>query len=111
MEEDEQKKEVVVKAPPNDVTPSEKKAERSVEKALEKERFSVLKFSRRVGMYFGASMLAAGVLLICVFGYFTLVGYEGWVTAPPEIVFLGFAIWIFVGIVSSVGGLLLMGTE
>jgi|GEM_PF-1518844 hypothetical protein len=104
-------KEITVKAPPKPVTPEEKKAEKAVEKALEEERFGVLQVSRKVGMYFSASMLVAGALLLCLCAYVIFTGYVEWIVVSPEITFLGFLVWIFVGIVNIVGGFLLVGSE
>jgi hypothetical protein len=105
------KKEIVVRAPSKPVTHPEKKAEKAAEKALEEERFGVLRISHKVGVYFSASILVSGVLLLCLFTYVTVTGYVDWIIISPEITFLGLAVWIFVGIVNVVGGLLLMGSE
>lgn len=105
------KKEIVVRAPSKPVTPPEKKAEKAAEKALEEERFGVLEVSRRVGVFFGVSVLTAGVLLLCLFAYVTITGHMDWMAISPETAFLGVIVWIFVGVVNIVGGLLLMGSE
>lgn len=106
-----EKKEIVVRAPSKSVIPPEKRAERTAERALEEERFGVLEISREVGMCFSASMLVAGALLLCLFAYVTVTGHAGWVVISPETPFLGLVVWIFVGIVNILGGLLLMGSE
>ena len=106
-----EEKEITVKAPPKPVTPPEKKAEKVVEKALEEERFGVLQVSRKFGIYFSASMLVSGVLLLCLFAYVTLTGYIDWIVISPEMPFLGLSVWVFVSIVNIVGGFLLMGSE
>ena len=105
------KKEVVVRAPSKPVTPPEKKAEKAAEKALEEERFGVLEISHRVGTCFGFSVLIAGVLLLCLFAYVTITGHMDWMATSAETAFLGVIVWIFVGVVNIVGGLLLMGTD
>jgi len=66
------KKEIVVHAPSKPVTHPEKKAEKAAEKALEEERFGVLQISHKVGVYFSASTLVSGVLLLCLFTYVTI---------------------------------------
>lgn len=104
-------KEIVVRAPSKPVIHPEKKAEKAAEKALEEERFGVLQISHRLGMYFSASILVSGILLLCLFTYVMVTGYVDWIVISPEITFLGLAIWIFVGIVNVVGGLLLTGSE
>ena len=104
-------KEIVVRAPSKPVIHPEKKAEKAAEKALEEERFGVLEISHRLGMYFSASILVSGILLLSLFAYVMVTGYASWIMISPEITFLGLAIWIFVGVVNVVGGLLLMGSE
>ncbi|MDI6847365.1 MAG: hypothetical protein QMD23_04465 [Candidatus Bathyarchaeia archaeon] len=111
MTKKKEKKEIIVRAPPKTVTPPEKKAEKAVEKALEEERFGVLEISRKVGTCFSASVLAAGFLLLCLFAYVTITGQVDWMTTSPEMTFLGFVLWIFVGIINIIGGFLLMGSE
>ena len=111
MTKKKEKKEITVRAPSKPATPPEKKAEKATEKALEEERFGVLKISRKVGTYFSASLLAAGFLLLCLFAYVTVTGQVDWVTISPETTFFGFILWIFVGIINIVSGFLLMGSE
>ena len=107
--------ETVVHAPPKPITDNEKKIERDKEKDLESERFGVLQISQKVGKYFSASMLAAGLLLLCTFTYAMITGDVEWITALPEMPFLTYVctltIWIFTGIINIIGGLLLMGSE
>lgn len=105
------KEEVVVRAPSKPVTPPEKKIEKAAEKALEEERFGVLEISRRIGAFFGVSVLIAGVLLLCLFAYVTITGHMDWMAISTETAFLGLVVWIFVGMVNVVGGLLLMGSD
>ena len=104
-------KEIVVRAPSKPVTHPEKKAEKAAEKALEEERFGVLRISHKVGKYFSLSILVSGVLLLCLFACVKVTGYVGWIIISHEITFWGIVVWIFVGIVNVVGGLLLMGSE
>jgi hypothetical protein len=106
-----EEKEIVVRAPSKPVTHPEKKAEMAAEKSLEEERFGVLQISRKVGTYFSASILASGLLLLCLFTYVTITGYTDWIIISPEITFLGLVVWVFVIIINIVGGLLLMGSE
>lgn len=105
------KKEVVVRAPSKPVTPPEKKIEKATKKALEEERFGVLEISRRIGTFFGVSVLTAGVLLLCFFAYVTITGHMDWMATSAEASFLGVIVWIIVGVVNIVGGLLMMGSE
>ena len=105
------KKEVVVRAPSKPVTPPEKETEKAAEKALEEERFGVLEISRKIGTFFGVSVLIAGVLLLCLFTYVAITGHMDWMATSAETSFLGVIVWIFVGVVNIVSGLLLMGSE
>ncbi len=104
-------KHITVRGPSKPITPPEKKAEKATEKALEEERFGVLEISRKLGTYFGASVLAAGFLLLCLFVFVTATGQIDWMAMPPEVAFLGFALWIFIGIMNIIGGFLLMGSQ
>lgn len=100
-------KEIVVRAPSKPVIHPEKKAE----KALEEERFGVFRISHKVGRYFSLSILVLGVLLLCLLTYVTVTGCVDWIIISPEITFWGLVVWVFVGIVNVVGGLLLMGSQ
>lgn len=106
-----EKKKITVRGPSKPVTPPEKWAEKATEKALEEERFGVLKISRKVGTYFSASLLAAGFLLLCLFAFVTVTGQVDWMTTSPETAFLALVLWIFVGIINIVSGFLLIGSE
>ena len=111
MTKKKEKKEITVRAPFKPVTPPEKWAEKATEKALEEERFGVLKISRKVGTYFSASLLVVGFLFLCLFAFVTVTGQVDWMTTSPETTFLGLVLWIFVGIINIVGGFLLIGSE
>jgi len=56
-------------------------------------------------------VLEAGVLLLGLFAYVTVTGQTEWMIISPEMPFLGLVVWIFVGIASIIGGLLLIGSE
>jgi len=105
------KKEIVVRAPPRPVTQPEKKAEKTREKALEEERFGVLQISHEISTYFSASLLASGVLLLCLFTYVTVTDHADWIIISPSMTFLGIVVWVWVSIISFLGGLLLIGSE
>lgn len=111
MTNEEEKKEIVVRAPVKPVTPPEKKEEKITEKALEEERFDVIKISNKVGTYFSISVLVAGVLLLCLFVILMITSQMNWVIISQEMTFLGRLVWIFVSIVNIIGGFLLMGSE
>ncbi len=69
MTEDEERKEIIVKAPSKSVVAPEKKAEKATEKALEEERYNVFQIPNKVGKYVGLSSIAAGVSLFVLLAY------------------------------------------
>ena len=107
----EDKEEIVVKAPSKPVVSPEQKAEKKIEKALEEERFGTLQVSRKFGSYFGASAIAAGVILLCIFSFVVITGQANWISMSPETAVFSIILWVFVGIVNIVAGFLLMGSE
>ena len=111
MTEDKEKEEIIVKAPSKPVVSPEKKAEKAIEKALEEERFGTLRISNRFGSYFGASVIFAGVLLLCLFAYIGITGQVGWIILSSEATAFSLFLWVFVGLVNIISGLLLMGSE
>jgi len=111
MTEDKEKEEIIVKAPSKPVVSPEKKAEKAIEKALEEEKFGTLEISKRVGSYFGASVIFAGVLLLCLFVYIGITGQVGWIILSSEATAFSLALWVFVGLLNIISGLLLMGSE
>lgn len=104
-------KEIVVRAPPRPVTQPEKKAEKAAEKAVEEERLGVLQISHEISTYFSVSLLASGVLLLCLFTYVTITDHADWIIISPSMTFLGRVVWVFVSIISLLGGLLLIGSD
>ena len=111
MTEDKEKEEIIVKAPSKPVVSPEKKAEKAIEKSLEEERFGTLEISKRFGSYFGASVVFAGVLLLCLFAYIGITGQVGWIILSPEATAFSLVLLVFIGIVNIIGGFLLMGSE
>ena len=110
MTEGKEKEEIIVKAPSKPVVSPEKKVEKAIEKALEEEKFGTLQISNKVGVYFGASVISAGVLLLCLFVYAAITG-QAVVILSPKATVLSLTLWVFIGIVNIVGGFLLMGSE
>jgi hypothetical protein len=104
-------KEIVVNAPSKSVTPKEKKAERTAERALEEERYNVLQISGRAGKYFGALSILIGSLLFAALSYSMLFGQTGLIffSSNSELWVIG--LWILVGLVNVVIGFLLIGSE
>jgi hypothetical protein len=111
MTADEEKEEITVKAPSKPVVSPEKKAEKAVEKSLEEERFEILQISKKVGSYFGASVVFVGVLLLCLFAYVSITGQAWVILLSSEATAFSLVLWIFVGIVNIISGFLLMGSE
>jgi len=111
MTEKKEKEEIIVKAPSKSVVSPEKKAEKAIEKALEEEKFGTLQISNKVGSYFGASVISAGALLLCLVAYIGITGQVAWISLSPEATAFSLVLWVFVGIVNIVGGFLLMGSE
>lgn len=103
------KKEIVVPTSYIFATPSKETAKKIAERALEEERMTVLEVSHRVAVRFGVLALVTGTLLIVLWAYVTVTGKMNWVTTSPNMTKLFFAALAFVGIISIVGGLLLMG--
>lgn len=110
MTEDE-KKGVIIQGPSEIITPPDKRAKVAKEKALEDERFGVLQISAKMGTYFSASMLIAGVLLLVIFAHAMLVGLADWITLSPDMPFVGLVVWVLISIVNIFGGLLLIGSK
>jgi hypothetical protein len=111
MTEDKEKEEIIVKAPAKQVVSPEKKAEKAIEKSLEEERFEVLHISNKVGLYFGASVVFVGVLLLCLFAYVSITGQAGLIILSSEATSFSLVLWVFVGLVNIISGFLLMGSE
>jgi hypothetical protein len=109
--EEREKEEIIVKAPSKPVVSPEKKDEKAIEKALEEERFGTLQISKKFGLYFGASAIVAGVVLLCIFAFVAITGQAGWISMSSEAAVFSIILWIFVGIVNIVSGFLLMGSD
>jgi hypothetical protein len=108
---DDEKKELIVKAPSKPVIAPERKAEKAAEKALEEERYSVLQIPKKVGKYIGISSVSVGVSLLVLLAYAGLTGQSNWIflSSASSLPIVG--LWIVVGIVSVVVGFLLMGSD
>jgi hypothetical protein len=108
---DDEKKELIVKAPSKPVATPERKAEKVVKKALEEERYSVLQIPKKVGKYIGLSSVGVGVSLFALLAYAGLTGQSNWIFLSSTSSFLIVGLWIAVGIVSVAVGFLLMGND
>jgi hypothetical protein len=105
------KEEIIVKAPPRPATAPEKKVEKATERALEEERYGVLSIPEKIGKYFGAFSVGAGVLMVVFLAY-------AFFSGQPNLLFLSLAssfpildLWIFVGLISIIVGFLLLGIK
>jgi len=108
---DEEKKELIVKAPSRPVIAPERKDAKATEKALEEERYGVLQISERIGKYIGISSVGVGVSLFVLLAYAGLTGQGNWIflSSASSLPIVG--LWIVVGIVGVVAGFLLMGGD
>jgi hypothetical protein len=111
LAENEEKKEIIVKAPSKPVVAPQKKAEKAAEKALEEERYSVLQIPNRVGKYIGVSSACVGAALLILLAYASLTAQSNWalLSSTSSLPIVG--LWIVVGLISIVAGFLLMGSE
>jgi hypothetical protein len=111
MSSDEEEKEITVKAPLKPVVSPEKKAEKTTEKVLEEERFSVLQSTKKIGRYLGMTAAITGALLLFLFAYMSITGQTSGILLSSEAGSLSLAVWGFVGLVNIVVGLLFLGRE
>jgi hypothetical protein len=103
--------EIIVKAPSKPVIAEEKKAQKTAERALEQERLGVLEVPKKIGNYLGTISLGTGVLLVGFLMYSVFSGQTGLIFLSSSSSFPIVFLWFFVGIISIVVGLLLMGSE
>ena len=111
LTEDDEKKEIIVKAPSKSIIAPEKKSEKVTEKALEEERYNVLQISTKVGRYVGLSSTAAGALLISLLIYAHLADQDNLILLSVDSSLPIVGLWIAVGLISVIVGFLLMGSE
>jgi hypothetical protein len=109
--EDKEKEEIIVKAPSKPVVSPEKKAERTLEKSLEEERFDLLEVSNEFGAYFGVAVVAVGILLLSLFASVSVSGQAGLLVLSSESTMFSMFLWLFVGLLNIIGGFLLIGNE
>jgi hypothetical protein len=108
---DEEKKEIIVKAPSQSVISSQKKAEKATVNALEEERYNVINIHRKLDKYFGVFSACTGGILLIVLA-FTMLSDQGklmFLTANMPVSIVG--IWVATGLISVIVGFLLMGSE
>jgi len=111
MTPNEEKKEITVKAPSKPVVSPEKKAEKTTAKALEKERYDVLQFPKKIDQYIGVATAVMGVLLLSLIAYVGATGRISDILLSPGTSTLYLLVWGFVGLINIITGLLFMGRE
>ena len=104
-----EKEEIIVKAPSKPVVSAEKKAERTLERSLEEERFDLLEVLSEFGGYFGVAVVAVGIVLLCLFAFVGASGQTGLLVLSSESSMFSMFLWIFVGLLNIIGGFLLIG--
>jgi len=111
LDNEEEKEEIIVKAPSKPVVSSEKKIEKATEKALEEERYNVMQINKKIGKYTGASSAIIGAILLVMFAYVSITsqGSLALLTSTASTLIIG--LWVAVGLISVVVGFLLMGSE
>jgi uncharacterized integral membrane protein len=108
---DEEKEEIVVKAPSKPVISPEKKAAKAAERALEEERYGVLEVPKRTGKYFGVLSIGVGLVLLVLLAATSFSGQSGMIFLSTGSSVPVLILWIVVGLVSIIVGFLLMGSE
>ena len=111
MSSDEEKKEIVVKAPSQSVISSQKKVEKATVKTLEEERYNVIKVHRKLDKYFGVLSACMGGILLIVLAFTMLTDQSKWMFLTANMPLSIVGIWVATGLVSVVVGFLLMGSE
>jgi hypothetical protein len=107
---DEEKKEITVKAPSKSAFSAEKKAEKAAVKALEEERFNVIKVSQKFGKYFGVLSICIGAVLLTFLAYTTFAFESNSILLTTTSIPI-LSLWMTAGLISIVVGFLLMGSE
>jgi hypothetical protein len=111
MSSDENNREITVKAPTKPVDTAEKKAEETVEKSLEEERFNVLEFPKKISKYAGVTALATGGLILILFVYMASTGQTSGILLSSGSGSLSLVVWGFVGLLNLVVGFIFLGRE
>ena len=111
LSNDDEKKEIVVKAPSQSVISSQKKVEKATIKELEEERYNVITIHRKLDKYFGILSACLGGILLLVLAFTILTDQSNlmFLTVNMPISIVG--IWVAIGLVSVVAGFLLIGSE
>jgi hypothetical protein len=111
LDDDQEQKEIVVKAPSKPVVSSQKKLEKATEKALEEERYNVFQISKRIGKYVGLSSACVGIMLFVFLAYASLTAQSNLTLSTFTTSILAVSLWIFAGLISIIVGFLLVGRE
>lgn len=111
MAEDQEKKEVIIKAPAKQIIDSQRKIEKATEEALEEERYTVLQWPKRFSKYIGYTSTAIGALLFVLLCASSLSAEANWAVLSSQASLPIIGIWILTGLVSVIVGFLLIGSE
>ena len=111
MTEDQEQKEITVKAPSKQVIDPQKKIEKATEKALEEERYTVLQIPKKAGKIVGYLSTCIGTLLLILLVSASLSIEGNWaiLSSTSSLPIIG--VWILTGLISIVIGFVLIGTE
>ncbi len=111
MTEDQEQKEITVKAPSKQVIDSQKKIEKATEIALEEERYSVLQLPKRTGKFIGYLSTCVGTCLLVLLLYASINAESNWALLSSNSSLPIIGVWILTGLTSIVVGFLLLGSE
>jgi len=101
----EKEDENTVDGPTFSITQPEKKVEKDTKRSIEEERYGVLQVSHKIGAFFSFSMIVSGVILFFL-SIFQLITHSNLFSENTILILV---VYVFVSIVNSVGGLLLIG--
>ena len=102
---------ITVKAPAKSVISPEKKIEKATKKSLEKERFGVLQFPKKISKYLGITATITGGLLLTLFAFMSITGQTNAIFLSLGFDSFSILVWGFVGIVNIALGLFFLGSE
>lgn len=111
MTVEDEKREIIVKAPSKTTVNFEVKTAKSLEKALEEERFEVLEFPKKISLYLGLTAIATGVWLVFLFVYMIITNQINGILLSSADDTPSLIVWGFVGLINLVIGFLFLGRE
>ena len=111
MSSEEENKEITVKAPTKPTLSPEKQAEKETMKALETERFGVLRFPQKISRFLGFTASLTGSVLVFLSIYVSATGKTGSIFLSLDSGSLSLLLWGFVGLLNVVVGFLFLGRD